>query len=267
MRDRNYGWGDYTTLDDVAGKLTTFLGREVPIRYMPQDQPDGPYEELEHYMLEHYPSQSFDVVEVFHEQLDDSRKGEFRDAVNVACKTFGCEWRMLDRFFVRLHSDYLAAEVLEPLAHTLEVQGFEGVLEEFQDALRFAAEGEGRKAISQANNSYESALRVVTGGTGDISALVNKLEKGGWIEDLPAEAHKPFKKFLRELTAVAHVLGRHGQGGQKQPVPREYADLMVHLAAAANLFLLDQYVAKQGKQKEDADPFFPIDNLDDDIPF
>lgn len=214
-----------------------------------------------------YPSQVFDVVELFYAQIPSERQPEFQREMNAIFEEERSEWRMADGQFFKVDSQFLEAHVVARSYELLKAEGFEGALDEFNQARNELAADNVKGAIHNACKSLESVLKAVSGvESANAGVLIKSLAERGFYEGLPDDVARAFgDQVLMALPFLRNRLGGHGQGTAVIEVPRLYGELAIHLAASFLLFVVHRSIQLKGPAVE---PSVPAASLsDDDIPF
>ena len=152
---------------------------------------------------------------------------------------------------IRLDSELLHSEVVRPALAYLHHEGFEGPRAEFLKAHAHYRTGETKAAVTEANNAFESTLKVICdqrswsypkGATA--SRLVRVVNAKGL---LPNYLDKSFEQLAATLQSglpkVRGEEGAHGQGAEPRETPGYVAAYALHLAAANILFLIEAHRA------------------------
>jgi len=235
------GWDEYTShLDETETKLKRLLGRAT----LTAKTQKGTMEGIEAYFMEGYPSNSLEVLEQFWEALGDKQRVEFQSDVNAAMLAFQCPRLMSDGTFFRVDSRFLT-ELVENAQDRLRQQGFAGAYDEFRHAREALSDNRFKDAIQTAFKSFESTLKVVlTAESGTAHELLAGFRQGGYLGDIPDDKAKAVAKVLMGIALLRNELAGHGQGASVIDIPRSYAALAVHLAAALNFFVMEQKITK-----------------------
>lgn len=214
------------------------------------------------------PAHVFDLLEVFHAESPTDSRVLLQRALNDAFVDFVCPWRLSDGMLFRVDSEFLEQEVMERAMGLLNVSQFEGAREEFKTARDHLTDGATRDAIVYAAHSVESTLKAITGAVSGVAGdLLRQFADDGFMDDLPAAKTRAVAKALGCAAILRNELGGHGQGATVLDVPRPYAELAVHLAAAINHFVIAQHLRKTPPVPELAAEGTANELTDEDIPF
>ena len=146
---------------------------------------------------------------------------------------------------VRMDSDYLHAEAVEPALSLLASRGFEGPREEFLKAHKHYREGNHREAIGQALNAFESTMKVICDKRrvrydqrDTASRLIDKLIADGVI---PRELQSEFQSLQKVLSdgvlPLRNSKASHGQGAKVVKIPGYLTSYVLHMTASNIVFL------------------------------
>ena len=153
---------------------------------------------------------------------------------------------------IRVDSQYLHAEAVEPAVSLLHEAGFTGASEEFLDAHKHYREGNNKAAISSASNAFESAMKTICDIRGwkyaaqkaTASALIRTLLANNLI---PSEMQSHFTGLRTTLEsgvpAIRNKFAGHGQGSEPVEVPDYLASYALHLTASNIVFLVEAHKA------------------------
>ena len=180
------------------------------------------------------------------------------DAVNELNHRFrehSVGYQYQDGYIVRVDSQYLHAEAVEPAVALLRDAHFAGAEQEFMDAHKHYRQGNYKEAIANASNAFESTMKAICDGCG--WALSGNRTAGRLIETLfnngliPTEMKSHFSSLRATLESGLPTArnqpghGAHGQGANPVAVPDYLAAYCLHLAATNIVFLVEAYNARE----------------------
>jgi hypothetical protein len=200
-----------------------------------------------------------DIIELTFKVIDtEIRKDRFNwankgitqppdDAINELNKRFqehGIGYQYLNRKIVRVDSDYIYREAVEPAVNLMFGEGFKVASEEFMNAHEHFKKGRDKEAIVEAGKAFESVLKSICSKmniklTGKETA--NPLIKILIINDLIPE-------YLENSLMGQPVLRNkhaHGQGEKPVSLPRHTVAYGLHLCATNIVFLIEAYKTKK----------------------
>ncbi len=153
---------------------------------------------------------------------------------------------------VRMDSQYLHTESIEPAVSLLYDEGFTGASDEFLQAHKHHREGNNKAAISSALNAFESAMKTICDIRGwkydaqkaTASALIRTLLDNNLI---PSEMQSHFTGLRTTLEGgvptIRNKFAGHGQGSEPVEVPDYLASYALHLTASNIVFLVEAHKA------------------------
>ncbi len=264
QRDPNDRWITNTSaLEETVETLRLAYGQDKLEIRLPSGT-RGPVNSLSQFLEGCYPSQVFDVVEVFwHLSGAHNTQMSFSQSVNEMFEDVSCPWRLDEGEFFAVDQTFMGMRLAETAEQGLQAKSFRGAHHEFREARQDLLAGDTKGCISNAQKAFESALKTILGtGSGNASALIRQLITAGHVNDLPPEFRTSFgEQVLMCLPTMGNRLGRHGQGENVVDVPAAYAKLTLELAAAYLNFLVKMRPSEPSAAPQDEGI------SDDDIPF
>lgn len=127
-------------------------------------------------------------------------------------------------------------------------------LEEKTTALEFGEKGSYAEAISNAEKSYESVLKILCnvnrGNADKLTKQVLETNICNIPESMTTEGFR--EKVLLSLPYVRNnSTASHGSGKEVVEITKEMASLSINMAAALNTYLIESYVRNGFSEKED----------------
>lgn len=166
--------------------------------------------------------------------------------------TLGYRYQYPPGEIVRMDSEYLHAEAIEPAVSLLYDEGFSGASDEFIQAHKHHREGNNKAAIVSASNAFESAMKTICDIRGweydaqkaTASALIRTLLDNNLI---PSEMQSHFTGLRTTLESGVPVIRNrfagHGQGSEPVEVPDYLTSYALHLTASNIVFLVEAHKA------------------------
>ena len=150
---------------------------------------------------------------------------------------------------IEINSQYLHAEAVEPAITLLYEERFEGALSEFMTAHKHYRDGNGKEAIAQALNAFESTMKIICedlhwdyANTDAASKLLTTIFSK---ELVPSQMQSHFNGLKAVLEGgvptVRNNFGGHGQGVDLITVPSYLVAYALHLTAANIVLLIEAY--------------------------
>ena len=153
-------------------------------------------------------------------------------------------------YLVRVDSQYLHAETVEPALSLLYDAGFTGASDEFLDAHKHYRQGNNKDAISNALKAFESAMKTICDKRkwqydkkrATASTLIGILFAKNLI---PPDMQSHFGGLRTTLESgvptVRNRMGGHGQGSVPVDVPDYIVPYVLHLTASNIVLLVSAY--------------------------
>jgi hypothetical protein len=153
---------------------------------------------------------------------------------------------------IRVDSQYLHSEVVEPAISLLQEEGFSGALEEFMRAHQHYRHGEMQDALVDTNNALESTLKTVCERS-DI-ALTGRETASGLIAKvtehlIPSHMQSFLQALPNLIIAVSTLRNRpgigHGAGSAGTDVSDHVTGYAINMTAATILFVVEAWKDQQ----------------------
>jgi hypothetical protein len=261
-----------TELLDAAD---TILNREHPVSSFVRDQPNWRFDQRTPYWVECLVKGNFeeciDAIEVLFAFINTRVRGadprryhpvgqcqgadDAIDELNARFLSHGVGYQFSkdEGRIVRVDSEHLHKDAVEPAMRLLAAPGFEGPAQEFADAHQQHRAGNAKDALTAAVRAFESTMKAICDARGwtydknkaTAKPLLDVLFAKGLIPpDL--EAHFGGLRAALEsgLPTIANRMARHGQGSKVKTVDDHIVAFGMHLCAAAIVFLVEAHRAK-----------------------
>ena len=170
---------------------------------------------------------------------------------NERFKRAGVGYRYESGVIVRIDSEFIHSEIVKPMLSYLSKPGFEGPRDEMMKAYAHYRAGDNRSAITEANNAFESVLKVIcdrrnwayqTGST--VSRLLSIVRENGLFPKYMQNSFEQLAATLKSgLSQIRNEESTHGQGKNIRDTPNHVAAYALHLAAVQISFLSEAYEA------------------------
>lgn len=169
------------------------------------------------------------------------------EELNVRFRRAGVGYRFEAGMLMRVDSELLHSEVIRPALRFLQQKGFEAPRAEFLKAHVHYRSGDTKAAITEANNAFESTLKVICEQRAwsypkgsRASDLLRVVRGNGLLPDYLDTSFDQLAATLKSgLPKVRGEEGAHGQGAEARKTPDHVAAYALHLAAANILFLVE----------------------------
>ena len=155
---------------------------------------------------------------------------------------------------VRVDSQYLHAETVEPAISLLYNEGFEGALQEFMVAHEHYRQGRKGEAILQAEKSLESTLKTICDRrkwkypqNPSASQLIKAVFDNRLITTEMQSHFNGLQAVLASgVPTIRNNYAGHGQGSSVVEIPDHLAAYALHLTASNIVFLVNAHNSYQG---------------------
>lgn len=151
---------------------------------------------------------------------------------------------------LRIDSQYLHAEAVEPALRLLHENAFQGASDEFLSAHKHLQKGEYKDAISDALNAFESTMKTICdlkmwhyeASKATAKDLIQVLLQNGLLPTYLQEQLTALRLVLESgVPTVRNKTSGHGQGSRAIAIPERFAIYALHMTAANILFLVESY--------------------------
>ncbi len=173
------------------------------------------------------------------------------EELNARFRRAGVGYQFEEGRIFRVDSELIHSEVVRQALRFLNEPGFEGPRDEFLRAHGHYRSGEIEGAVTDANNAFESTLKVVCEQRGwpyppgaRASDLLKIVRNKGLLPDYLDNSFDQLVATLKSgLPKVRGEKGAHGQGAKPQRAPDYVGAYALHLAAANILFIVEAHKA------------------------
>ncbi len=255
--------------EDIIGSVTrieaartySFIAKDLCKEYgvfkLPsKSRTDNRFEELANFLLQETDVErvidaielSFRVVWLkaeYGNRLE--RKRNAIDELNQRFKEHGIGFQFVDGRVIRVDTEYVHENVVRPALQLLHQKRYAGAQEEFLSAHQHYRKGRTKEALNDCLKAFESVMKTICdrrkwsyakGASAKSlidTCLQNELIPTFW------QSHFSSLKSLMEsgIPAGRNRLSGHGQGPVPVAVPDHIASYMLHLTAAAIVFLAE----------------------------
>ncbi|MDM5229339.1 hypothetical protein QUF73_24825 [Cytobacillus sp. NJ13] len=170
------------------------------------------------------------------------------DAIEELNKRFqehGIGYQYLNGKIVRVDSDYIYKEAVEPAVKLMFGEGFEGASEEFMNAHEHFKKGNDKEAVTEAEKAFESVMKTICikkkwelPAKQNANLLIKTLMKNQLIPEW-------LENSMLGLPTLRNKLTAHGQGVKSVKIPRYKVAYALHLCATNIVFLIEAYKTKK----------------------
>ncbi len=174
--------------------------------------------------------------------------------LNYRFKQHNLGYEFVNGEIIRIDNKVLHHEVVKPALKLLYEEGFDGAEEEFRKAFEYKRKGDNKNAILEAGKAFESVMKTICDKKGytydkakdTAKTLISILEKNNFYPSYMSSHMASLRTTLETgLPAVRNKNAGHGQGSAVTPIPDEFAEYALNLAATNIVLLVGIY--KRGK--------------------
>ena len=180
------------------------------------------------------------------EQLYD----EAIDELNQRLKEHAIGYQYQSGRLIRVDSQYLYAEAVEPALSLLYDAGFSGAQDEFMEAHEHYRKGNNKDAITNALKAFESTMKTICDKRkwqydkkrATASPLIDVVLANGLIpQDMQSHLTGLRTTLESGVPTVRNRMGGHGQGSVPVKVPDHIVSYALHLTASNIVLLVSAY--------------------------
>ncbi|MFH5781534.1 STM4504/CBY_0614 family protein [Heyndrickxia oleronia] len=168
--------------------------------------------------------------------------------LNQRFQEHGLGYQFLGSLIVRVDSDYIYREAVEPAVELLFQEEFEGASEEFLKAHVHFRNGQDKEAITEALKAFESVMKTIckrmrweVDDKATAKKLIDVLLKNELVSSSLQTQLTYLRTILEGLPTVRNRNSGHGQGEKSIKVPRHLVAYALHLCATNIVFLIQSY--------------------------
>lgn len=157
-----YGGNDEKSIfyDDLKQSLLESYGETTLKAYV--NEVFQPTDDIEQFIFGSKPECVCDSIELYGTMIDEPgqiKSKDFFEECNLIFRTDNLPFRVLDRFIIKLDSDFLESEILNKALELLQENAFEKACKDFLQARNNFTGGDYSGTITEANNAIESTLK------------------------------------------------------------------------------------------------------------
>jgi len=205
--------------------------------------------------------QTLDLIEIAFRQLPSSIEkleimgmyrspiqiSEATEKLNARFREHAIGYRLEQGRIVRIDSEFLHKEAVEPALHLMFANGYEGALDEFQRALQYYRQGADHydDCLTNCGKALESTLQKIIElrrwempGKAKFDSLFAEVRDKGLFPSAIGSHIAELKKFLQAVAVIRNEEGAHGAGSVPNEVPDHLVAYQIHLTGSAIVFLI-----------------------------
>lgn len=192
-----------------------------------------------------FPHHVLDFIELFYFNLDDNKKNQFQKEFNEICKESNFRYRLIDGEIYLIDSIYIEEEIINKSIVLLKNQNFIGPLKEFLKAREDFINEDYKNSIANSSKALESTMKsILKIDNARPGELIRKIIDSKIIPDYFNDFLNSFKNILKIVLDIRNNEkgAGHGQGNKVFIVPKEIAELSLHLCASLIYYLINRFI-------------------------
>jgi hypothetical protein len=171
--------------------------------------------------------------------------------LNLRFKEHGIGYEYSNGMLMRIDSQFMQAEVVNPALSLLNSEGFDGPADEFLRAYTHHRNGLNKEAVNEALKAFESTMKSICAAkkwkypaTANAKDLIGILFANDLVPS-SLQAHFSALRAVMEsgLPTLRNKNSGHGQGPTPIELPDHFVGYALHLMAANIIFLVEAYKA------------------------
>ena len=224
-----------------------------------QKQADSDVDAVENFFLStHEPEKAIDIIELAFQILDpnvrrfsslniesDIPTDEAIAELNHRFREHGVGYQYESGQIIRVDSQYLHSEAMQPALRMLSASMYEGANAEFRSAHKHFRAKRYKECLNDCLKAFESCLKAICdkrgwvyGAKDTANRLVDIVFKNELIPNFMQSHFSALRNTLKAgVPPLRNELGGHGQGMREISVPEHIAAYALHLTASNILFL------------------------------
>lgn len=228
---------------------------------------DNYFAECQHFIQDATTEQVLDIIEMSFLWIDKvvrnwdqsvlkkanitQRAEDAIEELNQRFREHAIGYQYIEGRIVRVDSEYIYKEAVQPAISMLSEEGFEGASQEFMSAHEHFRKKRYKEAISDALKAFESVMKTICKRKGwevrehaTATPLIKVLFENGLIHDSHQAQFTSLRSTLESgLPTIRNRNSGHGQGENVVHLPPHLVAYALHLAATNILFLIESYKA------------------------
>lgn len=167
------------------------------------------------------------------------------EEVNERFREFGIGYEYVNDEIIRIDSEFVHREVVKPALSLLQKPEYKGSQQEFLGAHEHFRKGNNKEALTDCLKSFESLMKAICDKRGwsynksdTAKNLIDVMLKKELVPQFWQTEFSALRSLLESSVPTGrNKLGGHGQGTKPTKVPDYLAAYMIHMTAAALVFL------------------------------
>lgn len=244
-----------TALESALDILSEKLGYPL----MPPSMFSYGMEEIDYQLGCIFTPYLFSLIELQYNELSEQERIEFEKALNSLYSEKNIPWILHDGRFIKIDAKQFELDLkAKSFMLMKELKGeeeiFQAPFNEMTSAMEFLEKGSYAEAISNAEKSYESVLKIICDvNRGNADKLTKQILETDICSIPETMAIDGFReKVLMSLPYVRNnSTASHGSGKEIIEISKEMANLAINMAASLNTYLIESYIQNGINRKED----------------
>lgn len=192
----------------------------------------------------------FSIIELQFNELSDNEAREYTKEINSVFSENNLPWLLTNGKIIKVDARQFECDLkVKALALMQELKDaepkFQSAFTELTTAVEALENGDYQSAISNAEKSYESVLKVILGvDTGNANQLTQTYRDTLLKVPATMQAGGFESQVMKSLPFIRNNSGAdHGAGAKEVVISKPMAKLAVNLAAALDTYLIEEYTA------------------------
>lgn len=259
VADDSFNWGD---IKNVWNLLFSVITKELGVFHLTDPQ-SPPSLQIFEYLLKCDDIEFLDITEIVFKVInryvrdrrianaEQTPDGAIQE-LNERFQQYSLGYKFIDEL-IRVDTEFLQAEAVEPAIQLLRNESFIGAEEEFFKAHKHFRTGHYDESIIFANRAFESTLKTICEKRNwkyDKNASAKKLisvvlEKGLLPKFMDMQLNQVQSLLESGIPTIRNKLGGHGQGEEVREVPEHMASYALNLTATTIVMLMHSFMDKR----------------------
>lgn len=197
----------------------------------------------------------FSIIELQYEKLSEEERIDFSKEINDVLIQHDICFRMFDGKIIKIDSQQFECDLkAKALAQMKELKDaepkFKSAYTELTTAVEALEKGDYQSAISNAEKSYESVLKVILGVDAGNANQLTQAYRDTLLKVPSTMQTGGFEsQVMKSLPFIRNNSGSdHGAGAKEVVISKPMAKLAVNLAAALDTYLIEEYALSADKE-------------------
>lgn len=259
QRYRPNRYDDYEKLTTALESALNILSDKLGYPLIPSGIISYRVEEMDYQLGCTFTPYLFSLIELQYNELSEQERMEFEKALNCLYGEKDIPWILHDGRFIKIDAKQFEIDLkAKSLMLMKELKGeediFQASLNEMVTAIEFLEKSSYAEAVSNAEKSYESVLKIICDvNRGNADKLTKQILEKNICSIPKTMTIDGFReKVLMSLPYVRNnFTASHGAGKEVIEISKEMANLAINMAASLNTYLIESYIKNGINRKED----------------